>query len=284
MNWGKMMSKSLVIILLMFKQFKEPYYQGAAAQVAFYYALSIVPILILVSQVLGSIFNESIQAAIGWIVEATGGFGSEEIEKFLSYRTATATNIAFLLVVIWSASKAQFSLMRIANYSYSGGENTGEGYIKDRLKAMLNMILTLIAVIFGLITLVYGESILRLILEIVGVEKQSGEIWLIIRWPIAFVLYFLTVLFNFYTMPSKKWKILYHVPGAIFSSLGILLVSFGYSAYVENVANYDILYGSLASMVGLLMWFYIIAWVLFFGILFNKSWDEYEVIETKKHS
>ena len=47
-----------------------------------------------------------------------------------------------------------------------------------------------------------------------------------------------------------------------------------FSLYLESIANYDIIYGSLASIVALLFWLYLIGWVLGLGIIFNKAWAD----------
>ena len=64
------------------------------------------------------------------------------------------------------------------------------------------------------------------------------------------------------------------IPGSIFASVGLVLISVLYARYATSVANYDIIYGSLASIAMLMIWFYFVAWVLCLGVLFNKVWDK----------
>ena len=47
-----------------------------------------------------------------------------------------------------------------------------------------------------------------------------------------------------------------------------------YANYISYSVNYDILYGAFASIVALMLWFYIISWILCVGMMFNKAWDE----------
>ena len=61
------------------------------------------------------------------------------------------------------------------------------------------------------------------------------------------------------------------------ASAGMLIVTLIYSKYTNyalSAGNYNILYGSLASIVALLFWFYFIAWVQCLGVLFNKVWKD----------
>ena len=65
-----------------------------------------------------------------------------------------------------------------------------------------------------------------------------------------------------------------HLPGAVVATAGILVVTWVYSFYITHFSNYDLLYGSLATIVGLLMWFYFMGFVLVIGIVFNAAWEE----------
>lgn len=128
------------------------------------------------------------------------------------------------------------------------------------------MAVTLLVIVIALVALVYGGRILDLVAD--------GSVWLILRWPFAFALYFIMVVYNYYMMPSHKVRIREIIPGSIFASVGLLLVTLLYSKYTKNMANYDILYGSLSTIVALMFWFYFLAWVLCLGVLFNKVWKD----------
>lgn len=84
-------------------------------------------------------------------------------------------------------------------------------------------------------------------------------------------LYFLMVSFNYYILPLERVKFRRILPGSILASVGMLIVTGGFSVYIENIANYDIVYGSLASIVALLFWFYLLSWTLGLGIIFNMG-------------
>ena len=64
------------------------------------------------------------------------------------------------------------------------------------------------------------------------------------------------------------------IPGSIFASVGMLLVTYCYSKYANSLANYDVIYGALSSVVVIMLWFYFIAWVLCLGVLCNKVWAD----------
>jgi membrane protein len=271
-----MKEKFRKILLSGIQQIKNPYYEGFAASLAFYIILSIVPILMLLSQLLG-VFGLSLAS----LQEVFSLYLTEEmaifVHKILSFTPSSASNFIFILMILWSSSKAQFSLVRIGSYTMSGGESTGNGFIRDRIWALLSTILVVISFAAGLILLVYGEWIFRLILTLLDqllllpLEDTMGSLWLVLRWPIAFGIYFLVVWINYSLMSNKRISFKKVAPGALFASVGILLVTFLYSLYTNLIAKYDLVYGALASIVALMMWVYFIAWCLGVGLIVNRA-------------
>jgi membrane protein len=275
------------MIMLGIKQFRNPYYQGFAAQVAFYFLMSIVPIIIVLSQLLG-LFSISLDALAGLIEQYVSGDVAEVILGLLSYQSTGAMNVVFIIISLWAASRAEFCLMRIANYTLTGGKSTGNGYFRERIRAVKTMIFTLFTLAFVLIILVYGELIIGVVAKAlaatIGVKYEVNVFWLILRYPVTMLLYFLMVSYNYYVLPSEKLNFKSILPGSIFASVGMLVVTLGYKVYTGYIANYDIIYGSMAAIVAVMMWFYFLAWALGLGILCNKVWADTRVVKKNKRT
>jgi len=267
-----MKHRVIKMITLGIKQFRDPYYQGFAGQLAFYFILSLVPIIILVSQVAGAIFGASLDSLVEWLLKYASGEVAETIKRLLSYKVALGSNILLLFVALWASSRAKFALVRITNFTLTDGRSTGNGYFRERFRAVVSMSITLLTLIMSLVVLVYGQHILELVLGALGIEKVAPQLWMFLRWPLAAAMYFFMISYDYYSMPSTKVRYREIIPGSIFASIGLLLVTWIYSLYVDQIMNYDILYGSLANLVALLFWFYFLAWVLCLGMLFNKVW------------
>lgn len=251
------------MITLGIRQFRDPYYQGFAAQIAFYYLLAMVPMVMLLSQLMMSIFQTTIAEAVGWLLDALGGGYPAEIRNLLTYRSAGALNIVYAIIALWAASRAQFALTRIMNFTLTEGRSTGNGYWRERFRSMFTMALMLLAIIVAVFVLVYGGRVVDLFFK-------SQHVWLWIRWPVAFGLFFLILSFIYKILPTEKIPYKQVIPGSIFAAIGLLLVTWLYSAYLNGVAKYDIVYGALANIVALMFWFYFMAWVICLGVLFNK--------------
>ena len=263
------------MLLLGFKQMKDPYYQGFAAQVAFYLLLSITPIFLLMTQILG-IFDISIESALRLIEAYTGKQMSSMLNALFKFKSAGASSIVFAVIALWAGSRASFSIMRITNYTLTDGRSTGRNYFIERFRAVRTILVTIFTIAFSIVILAYGKLILEVVVSALGLT--SGEyldnIWMFLRWVLGFALYFMMVTYNYYILPTERVKFKKILPGSLFASIGMLIVTLCYSKYANSLADYDILYGALSSVVAVLFWFYLLAWVLFLGVLFIKVWDE----------
>lgn len=259
------------MIILGIQQFQDPYYQGVAAQLAFFMFLSILPTFILLSQVLG-FFSLSLSSIEQWVDINVTGAGVDTIRRMLNYSPSGINSFFLAVTALWAASRVQFAMIRVTNYTLTDGTMTGEGYVKDRLRSLKTILMTIFTVAFSLIVVVYGPIILNLVLGKVLGAKITEAAWMALRWPLAAALYFLMISYNYYVLPSIRVRYRDIVPGSVFASVGFLAVTFVYNIYTTRSVNYDILYGSFSNIVVLMFWFWFIAWVMCLGVTINRVW------------
>ena len=264
------------MFIMGFRQLQDPYYHGFAAQVAFYLMLSIVPIFILIVQILG-LFNISIGTVLILFEEYTGGRVPDFVSSLFHFSSLGFGNIIYLIIASWAGSRASFALTRIANYTFTEGGTTGRNYFIERIRAVKTLAITVFTVVFSILILSYGKLILSGVISIIGKNPEDyvDSIWMWLRWPLGFLLYFAMISYNFYVLPTAEKKPFRKViPGSILASVGLLFVTGLYSAYTGTLAKYDIVYGALSSVVAILIWFFLLSWVMLLGILCNKVWDD----------
>lgn len=258
-----------------FRQIQDPYYHGFAAQVSFYLMLSIVPLFLIMTQLLG-FFNINAEAALAIIQEYTGRRMSNLITSLFEFTSIGFGNIVFLLIAFWAGSRAAFSISRITNYTLTEGENTGKNYFVERSRAIITMFLTMITMVLALIIISYGKVILLGIMEVLNVKDTSflDSFWMWLRWPLGFIVYFFVIGYNFYILPTVRKPFRTVIPGAIFAAIGMLIVSWAYSYYTGTLAYYDITYGALSSVVAIMIWFLLLSWVIILGVMCNKVFED----------
>ena len=285
-NKTSMLSKRLKNMLILgFRQFWDPYYQGFAAQIAFFIIMSFVPTVILVSQLL-SLVNISIVSDDMLIDKMTDPAMGRLLRRLLSSHLTTGSNISLIVMMFWASSRVQFALMRISNYLYSNGRTTGD-FLLERIRSLKNMSLTVFIFAFIGVILVNGPVLIELLFGNILEGTYINKIWMYARWPVTSLLYFMLVLHNYWMLPNYKLKIKKLtpkdvIPGSLFAAAGMMIVTYLYSAYASSgLSHMSAIYGSMASIVGLMLWFYLLSWVMILGMLFNKVWMDTKGDELK---
>ena len=256
---------------MVYNHLGDPMYQGSAATIAYYMFLSILPALILASQAMG-LFSLSADTLIKWAEENVSGSGLEMIESLFSHKPSTANSIVLVVIVMWAASRANIYLVRLTNYTFFDGEIIGAGYIRDRLRSLVTVMVTIATVTASMVILVYVPVIFNTIFKGSDMGEAISTVWLAIRWLVVLALYMLVISLVFYTLPSKRLKFAEIIPGSIFTSIGFIIVSLVFNIYVSMSTNYDLLYGSFANAVAIIIWFWIMGWVIVLGLIFNRVW------------
>ena len=140
------------------------------------------------------------------------------------------------------------------------------------------MALLILLVLASLLVLVYGNSILSLLSSALdryfGIEFHVEDIYMILRWPIIFLIYFFFIAVNYSLLPNKKVPLRRTLPGSLFASVGIIIASLAYQIYFSYFSNLNLIYGSLAAIIALLLWFYWLGYILLVGLILNAVWYE----------
>lgn len=244
-----------------------------AGNVAFYLVLSVVPIVTLIG-VIASMFSISVTALVEFLSESLPTEISDILVPFISGDGVNTGLIIFMTIGFFIASNGPHSIVRAANQLYG---NISIGFIKGRIKSFLLTIMLVILFIFMLIALAFGDWIVGFISNLVFFQSITEEIVLIyslLKWPISFILIFFTLKLFYLMIPNHKVKSKTVNIGSLFTTLGWIVVTIIYSYYVSNIASYDIFYGSLSSIISLMFWTFMIAFILLIGIVINAHYYE----------
>ena len=101
-------------------QFDDPYYQGFAAQLAYFFFMSSVPTIIVISQLLG-VFDVSLDFLNNWIDKYVDSAVKNTLTVLFNSGSVVLTNILLIVLSLWAASSLQFGLARISNYTLTSG-------------------------------------------------------------------------------------------------------------------------------------------------------------------
>ena len=257
----------LKICFHLWRQFDDQYYAGFAAQIAYFFFMASVPMLIVLTQVLG-IFDVSMDFIRDWLEMHLSTEMGSFLQSLFSASSTALSSFFMILLALWASSSLAFSLSRLTTYTLSYGRYRFS-FFTERLKAIPIAAFSILAVAITVVGYVYGDLIARRVLQNTYIEGLISDL----RTPILAGLFFIVILANYYLLPRIRVPVSAVLPGAVVATIGILIVTWLYSLYISKATNYNVLYGAFSNIVAMMLWFYLISWVLCIGMMFNKSWD-----------
>lgn len=259
-----------------FQRLQDPYYQGKAAELGFYLLFAVVPVITLMLQMINRLTSAKFYYN-HFLESFSDNTIVNDLVNALQGAYSGGVSLAFLIVAVWSASKLEFSLIRMSNYTYQYGDENGLiGYFKARFRAVITLIMLIIVLMISLVVLVYGNMLIDIVNEVMGTPDMfvSRLLDSILRWPLALFLYWLFLAFNYMMTPNERLKLREVLPGSLFAAAGILVATIVYYIYFKYFSHLNLVYGSLAAIIALLLWFYWLGYILVVGMVVNASWFE----------
>ncbi|MCX5742939.1 MAG: YihY/virulence factor BrkB family protein [Proteobacteria bacterium] len=173
------------------------------------------------------------------------------------------------LVAIFSARGAARGLIDTLNRAYRVREQRG------RISKFLTTLAISASTLVGL--LLFFAIIVALPSLVSMTELSRWSILTVVRWPFLFVVIFgaLVALYRFGPSPRPLGLRIHVWPGAAIGTVLLFVVSLGLSFWVENVANYAILYGAFGSVVVIILWFYFSVIALVLGGFVNAELERH---------
>ena len=242
----------------------------SAAALAYYLLFSFFPFLIFLSTLVG--FLELEPLSLGSLHSLLPREVIQIINAYLLHVTELKSGnllAASLVISLWLPMRAVDSLMRAVNVAY--GAKNPRPTLRHQVVVLL-FTLFLMAVVLGtLLLLLVGRGLLTFLARYFPVITPFIGLWNALRFPLMGVAFFLALGALYWVAPGAKGPRRRVFPGAVAALCSWLVFSLGFSFYVENIANYSVLYGALGGMVVLLLWLYATATVLIMGAEVNRA-------------
>lgn len=255
-------------IMALFVETGNNHVGAYAAQSAYFFILCMIPIiLILLTMVKYTpITKADIMTAVIQVFPATVDATMTSIINEV-YNHSVGILSVTVVVALWSAGKGVLSLSTGLNCVYKCHET--RNYLYLRLRATLYTVLFILVIILLLVLAVFGNSlsifIERHIPLISGIADSLMEARTIIT-PAVLVLFWLLV-YKF--LPNRKVKMIKQLPGAVFATVGWMAVSWVFSVYLDIFEGFSSMYGSLTTIVLIMLWLYFCMYSVLLGAEVN---------------
>jgi membrane protein len=248
------------------QQIREHNTTLVAAGVAFYAFLAFIPALIATISIYGLVADPSdVKKQVKSIASAL----PQEVQDFLNFQLTSIINAnragvsitlaISIIVALWSASGGMAAL--ISGIHVAHEEDEPKGFVKKKGKALA---LTLGAIVVLLVVVVLVSALPSLVDNVLG----SGVRTLVnvVRWPVVAIVMVLSIgmLYRLSVGYRGRWFGIISI-GTLVAAVGWLVLSILFAIYTANFASYAKTYGSLATIVVLLLWLWLSALAVLLG-------------------
>lgn len=239
------------------------------AGLAYSFVLALIPIISLIFYLVTTI-NVSADFIMNFINNTFPEGVASLIQPVFIENLSVSSLVTLILGLVVTVNG--FSAMIIASNTIYEIDNAP--VIKRLFKSLILSIILIILITFMVFVPLLGNSIIKL-LSLLGTFISDNEylvnvLYFILRVPVALLVVFVLVKLIYIIAPDQHIPSKSTTPGALFTTISWVILTVGFSYYINNIARYDRVYGNLANVVIIMLWFYFLAYILVLGMIINK--------------
>jgi membrane protein len=259
---------------------------GIAKGAAYSFLLSLFPVLTTLTSILIQVNAQSVVHVIATFVGQVVPPGTEDIVlSRLKERGARPVSLPIVatLLALWAGSGAMISLMEGFQAAYR--IPSGRTFLKQRAMAIFLVLIAAFPAVGASSLIIFGDRSEASFIHWIGVSDISAPVelaWRVARYVLAFcTTTFVTGLLyyfgpNYRSEPRRvekhsRSRFMRVWPGAFVATVLWLLATGGFALYVNHWARYNIFYGSIGTVIVLVIWLYLIACIALIGCEFNAE-------------
>ena len=262
------------VAVFFFRGLTEGYITSRAAAISYSVFLAIFPFMIFLFTIIPFIPIENFQQSLlGIIEDFMPKMAFESVRETIIdivTRPRSSLLILNLVLTLYFSTNGVNSLIEAFNNTYHVLETRSgvKQYLVSILIVLINSFLLIIAI--GLIT--FGSALLSWILPY-SIQNSIIVVFLLqlLRWLIILGLLLMAISLIYYLAPVKQKSFRFFSAGSLLATFLIVISTLAFNFYVDNFSSYNALYGSLGTLMIVLVWIYINAISLILGFELNAS-------------
>lgn len=245
---------------------------GMAAQLAYYFFLSLFPALLMVVAVTSAFPSDLLENILRWFGIFTPPDVLEVVRGQLhQIRQSGQTGLLTfgLLGALWSSSSAMTAIVDTLNRAY--GVKEARPWWKVQALAIIMTIVMSVFMLVSFTLVVSGPELAETIASRVGWGPVFAWTWKIVQWPLVFWLISLAFRLLYYLAPDVEQLWPWIVAGSRFATALWLVISLAFRFYVIHFGQFNRMYGTIGAVIVVLVWFYLSGLVLLIGAELNAE-------------
>lgn len=243
-----------------------------AAAISFRVLLSLPPLLIVLLTLIPFIpiadFQDNLLMNISKTMPETAfNMVEQTLNDLLTKKKQTLISISFILAVFYASNAFQAVL---DGFSASINVQKSESTITQYARSLGLMVVFSLAMIIGVALITFSSPVLNYLQELNIIGSDFIVLLIeILKWIVVIVIFEVAISLLYRAGHTGKWKALN--AGASFATLGFIIVSSLFAWFVNNFATYNKLYGSVGTLLVIMLWFYFNTIVLLIGFEINAA-------------
>lgn len=250
------------------KAVRDHHISAYAAHAAYFFMLSLIPIILLLLTMVRytPVTKADVMTAVVQVFPSSVDSLITSIVNQVYNQSSTIIPVT-VFVALWSAGKGVLSISTGLNSIYGCPET--RNYIYLRFRATFYTVLFLIAIILLLVMSVFGNSLNILITSHIPAIKSLADKLIEMRTVVTPIVLigFLLLIYKF--LPNRRDLFRKQIPGSVFTAIGWLVISWVFSVYLDIFKGFSDMYGSLTTIVLIMLWLYFCMYCILLGAEVN---------------
>ncbi len=245
-----------------------------ASSVAFTFFMAIFPSVIffftLIPYVPVDDFKDTLlQLVYDFFPKETYEAVNNTIEDIILRKRGGLLSFGFLMALYLSTNGIN-ALMTAFNQTYHSLETRSS--LKKRLLSLILVIVISLIVIIGIILITGGTFALNyLVKQEILTSQWTYYLIAVGRWVVLYIMVFLVISMLYYFAPADKKQFRFISVGSTVATLLSILTTIGFNFYVSNLSHYNAVYGSIGTIIIILLWLYFNSTIIILGFELNAS-------------
>jgi membrane protein len=264
------------VIVFFIEEFQTGLLVNKASSLAYSFMLALFPATIFLFTLIPYIPIKNFQGEMLKLIslvlpnERASQFYANAVD-IISHQNGKLLSVGFLSALIFATNGVN-TLMRAFNRSSLVVET--RSWLKRRWIALILTVIISVAFLAAIIIMIAGQGVLSFVKSYIFSE---GHLWFYIfalsRWIILVTIFFVTVSILYRYGPAHKQRWNFLNPGSILATCLAVVTSFGFSYYINHFASYNKIYGSIGTLVIVMIWLYLNSLIILIGFELNANID-----------
>lgn len=263
--------KQCKIINKVFKTMSDDHISEYSAQCSYYTILSFIPFVILLITLIQytTVDQQTLFEAVSKIIPSSMNEIVLGIIREV-YSKSIGTVSVSIIFTLWPAGRGLYALTKGLQSVYNVKGKIESSYIYLRLKAVIQTMIFIVLIVFGLVMLVFSNTVISVVQDRFGALENYTMLSEILTELVFLVITFIVFLFLYKFMPKHRVTFKSQLKGALFGAIALNIVSLVFSRYLYIFKGFSITYGSLTTLMLIMMWTYSCFYTVFLGAELNK--------------